>query len=204
MRLILSVCLLFVSCATTDTTYSSVGQAPSPPPVTLFEAPVSMPSIYNAVLSMSKQPGAVRRLYINSRGGDMNAAKLMTKYFALLKSKDIKVVCYAGPEVMSAAYYIYLHCDQRYATMDSLLFPHKIHIWFSEPVLPEVLLEAGTEAKEEQDAWDKEAMEITGINKKDYLEFRDSDEHMWPMAKVLQKSKKKWLTIVPSYNFNFK
>ena len=203
--LILSLCLLFSSCNTTDTnTYSRIGQAPTPPTATLFQAPVSMPSVLGVLMSLSKQTGSVRRLYINSRGGDMNAAKLAAKYFTVLRSKGIKVICYAGPEVMSAAYYIYLHCDQRYATMESILFPHKIHIWFGEPVLPDVLIEVGTGTKMEQDAWDQQAMGITGMDKKDYLEFRDSDDDMWPMEKVLEKSKKKWLTIVPSYNFNFK
>lgn len=206
MRMLLLATLLITACTTTEApvaSYRARGEV-LPPPVAVYQGPVTMGSSIVALKTMIKQSGPVYRLYINSRGGDLNAAKLVTEYFNRLRAKGARIDCFAGPEIMSAAYYIFLHCDRRYVTMDTILFPHKIHIYFNEPVLPRTLIEVGMATEEEQMDWDERAREITGMNPSDYKEFRDSDDNMWSMDKVLKKSTKSWLIVVPAYNFRLK
>lgn len=149
-------------------------------------------------LQASGQSGNVY-IYLDSPGGDFNAAKWFVAKFEHLRAKGKQIHCYAGNLVASAAFYIYLHCDQRYAIPTSKLFPHKIHILYREPVLPEELIATGIGTLQEQMAWDKKAAEITGMTPDDYLEFRDSDESLWSIKQVLEKSHKQWFRLVDFY-----
>ena len=138
-------------------------------------------------------------LFINSPGGDMRAAEWLVNQFDLLRARGKSIKCYAGSQVASAAFFIYLHCDQRYAIPQSKLFPHKIHIFYDAPVLPQELIATGLRVAEEQAKWDLMGMEITGMSERDYLEFRDSDYSQWSILKVQQKSTKKWFILVDHY-----
>jgi hypothetical protein len=105
---------------------------------------------------------------------------------------------------MSAAYYIFLHCDKRFVLKTSILFPHKIHVWFSIPISgPQLLLE-GAAIIEEQARWDGQARNITGMTEEDYLQFRDSDEAFWSIEYVQALSRNKWFEVVDGYILNVK
>jgi ATP-dependent protease ClpP protease subunit len=138
-------------------------------------------------------------IYIDSPGGDYNAAKRFVKQLEKHRLKGRRITCYGGPLVASAAYYIYIHCDNRYALPSSLLFPHKIHVLFYQPVPPLVLLQEGYSIMKEQAEWDGYARNITGMTEEDYLAFRDSDDSLWPLKKVQEKSKNKWFDVVDYY-----
>lgn len=129
----------------------------------------------------------------------MRAAEWLVNQFDLLRASGKSIKCYAGGQVASAAFFIYLHCDQRYAIPQSKLFPHKIHILYGEPVLPQELIATGIRVAEEQAKWDLMGMEITGMSERDYLEFRDSDNSQWSVLKVQQRSTKKWFILVDHY-----
>lgn len=138
-------------------------------------------------------------LLINSPGGDMRAAEWLVGQFDMLRARGKTINCYAGSYVASAAFFIYLHCDKRYALKSSRLFPHKIHVSFNQPVLPQDLIETGLQTATEQEKWDQLGMEITGMTESDYKAFRDSDNSMWPITKVQQKSTKVWFKVVDYY-----
>ena len=138
-------------------------------------------------------------LLINSPGGDMRAAEWLVAQFEMLRARGKTINCYAGNYVASAAFFIYLHCDNRYALKASRLFPHKIHISFNQPVLPEVLIGVGFESARDQAKWDEIGRAITGMSEEDYRAFRDSDNSMWPLTKVQQKSTKVWFKVVDYY-----
>lgn len=138
-------------------------------------------------------------LLINSPGGDMYAAEWLVNQFDLLRARGKSIKCYAGNQVASAAFFIYLHCDQRYAIPQSRLFPHKIHILYGEPVLPQELIATGLRIAEEQAKWDLMGQEITGMSESDYQAFRDSDNSQWSILKIKQKSTKQWFTLVDYY-----
>ncbi len=138
-------------------------------------------------------------LLINSPGGDMRAAEWLVGQFEMLRARGKTIHCYAGTYVASAAFFIYLHCDKRYALKSSRLFPHKIHISFNAPVLPQDLIEVGLASAIDQEKWDMLGMEVTGMSEADYKAFRDSDNSMWPITKVQQKSTKVWFKVVDYY-----
>lgn len=138
-------------------------------------------------------------LFIDSPGGDMHAARWLVAQFDHLRARGKRIKCYAGGQVASAAFFIYLHCDERFAIPQSQLFPHKIHIWFNQPVLPEILIGVGIGAAMEQSRWDQLGREVTGMSEADYQAFRDSDDNQWPILKVQQKSTKKWFVLVDHY-----
>lgn len=138
-------------------------------------------------------------LLINSPGGDMRAAEWLVRQFDMLRAQGKTIYCYAGSYVASAAYYIYLHCDKRYALRSSRIFPHKIHISFNRPTLPQELIDVGIQVTMDQEKWDKLGKEITGMSDKDYKEFRDSDNNVWPVTKVQERSTKEWFKVVDYY-----
>ena len=193
--------LLLLSACVTTTQVTGIATADASIPVVLFNSPVNRDSVREAAAELLQQKSSNHYMYINSPGGDLDAAKSLTKIFSLLHKKGDKLVCFAGPMVASAAYFLYLHCDTRYALPDSVLFPHRIHIWFPEPMLPEILVQVGVLTIREQMQWDKEGMEITGMSEEDYTQFRDSDDAYWTIPEILAKSKKKWFTVLPYYNF---
>lgn len=164
-----------------------------------LQGPVTVHSMQSVYLQASANFSNDLHLFINSPGGDMRAAEWLVNQFDLLRARGKRIKCYAGNQVASAAFFIYLHCDERYAIPQSRLFPHKIHIWFSEPVLPEVLISTGLEAAMEQERWDQLGREITGMSELDYKAFRDSDNSQWSVIKVQQKSTKKWFVLVDHY-----
>ena len=129
----------------------------------------------------------------------MNAAQWLVNQFDQLRAQGKTINCYAGNYVASAAFFIYLHCDNRYALKASRLFPHKIHVLFNRPVLPSDLIEIGIATAMEQEVWDNYGREVTGMTEADYKEFRDSDDKMWPITKVQEKSKKHWFKVVDYY-----
>lgn len=139
-------------------------------------------------------------LFIDSPGGDKRAAEWLINQFGILRALGKSINCYAGKQVASAAFFIYLHCDKRYAIPQSLLFPHKIHIFYPEPVLPQELISTGLRAAAEQAEWDSMGREITGMSEEDYTAFRDSDDQQWSVVKVKEKSTKKWFTLVDYYS----
>ena len=159
---------------------------------------VTGPLMQTLYLQASGQSGNVH-IYLDSPGGDFNAAKWFVAKFEHLRAKGKQIHCYAGNLVASAAFYIYLHCDARYALPTSKLFPHKIHILYREPVLPQELIVTGMDTLQEQLNWDKKAAEITGMNPDDYLAFRDSDDSLWTIKQVLEKSHKKWFQLLDFY-----
>ena len=138
-------------------------------------------------------------LYIDSPGGDFEAAKLFVRYMAKLQSKGRIIHCYGGPRVASAAFYIYLHCDRRYALQSSVLFPHKIHVYFAQPTLPTTLMEVALHILEEQNLWDRKAIQITGMEEADYIAFRDSDDNFWSIKQIQSRSSIPWFTVVDYY-----
>lgn len=164
-----------------------------------LQGPVTVQSMQAIYLQASANFAGDLHLFINSPGGDMRAAEWLVNQFDLLRARGKSIKCYAGNQVASAAFFIYLHCDQRYAIPQSRLFPHKIHIWFSEPVLPQVLIQSGLESAMDQERWDRMGMEITGMSETDYQAFRDSDNSQWSVLKVQQRSTKKWFTLVDHY-----
>lgn len=138
-------------------------------------------------------------LLINSPGGDMEAAEWFVNQMDILRARGKVINCYAGNYVASAAFFIYLHCDKRYALRSSRLFPHKIHISFDQAVLPSVLISVGMEGAIQQERWDTYAREVTGMTANDYQEFRDSDRAMWSIPKIQEKSTKEWFKVVDYY-----
>jgi len=143
-------------------------------------------------------------ILIDSPGGDFQAAQWLVANFDRLHKQGKTIHCYGNGQVASAAFFIYLHCDRRYALKSTSLFPHKIHIFYQIPVPPKQLLMDGLEVLKEQTAWDNLAIKITGMEKIDYIDFRDSDDSMWPIDKVIQKSKNKWFELVDVYVVQYK
>lgn len=162
---------------------------------------ISMPLLKETAIRMVLSQGPVT-LYIDSHGGDYDAAKIFSRFLEARKAKGLPTVCFAGPKVMSAAYYIFLHCDKRYVLKSSVLFPHKIHVWFKEPVNGPQLIREGTEIIEEQSNWDGRARNITGMTEENYLAFRDSDNQFWSVDKIERLSRNKWFEVVDGYILN--
>lgn len=167
----------------------------------LLSEPITMPLLRDTAIQMVEIKESVT-LYINSPGGDYIAAKQFGKFLEARKAQGLPTTCFAGPNVMSAAYYIFLHCDKRFVLKTSILFPHKIHVWFSIPVSGPQLIEEGTYIIEEQSNWDGKARNITGMTQEDYLAFRDSDDAFWSIDKVQLLSKNKWFKVVDGYILN--
>lgn len=138
-------------------------------------------------------------ILIDSPGGDFQAAQWLVANFDKLRKQGKTIHCYGNRQVASAAFFIYLHCDKRYALNSTVLFPHKIHIVYHVPMLPKQLVLDGLEVLKEQNDWDNKAMQITGMERADYLEFRDSDEDLWSVEEVIEKSKNKWFELVDNY-----
>ena len=138
-------------------------------------------------------------LLIDSPGGDFVAAQWLVENFKKLRLQGKTIHCYGNGQVASAAFFIYLHCDKRYALRSTALCPHKIHIIYHVPMLPGELVKDGLETQKEQADWDRLAMLITGMSPADYKAFRDSDDDQWPIDKVIKKSKNKWFELVDNY-----
>lgn len=168
------------------------------PNTIMLDGGIEMQLLMHTAIQIQAQSNEVH-LYINSPGGDFLGAKAFVNFMNQQRAKGKSFTCYAGPLVASAAFYIYMHCDQRFALNSSILFPHKIHIYYRIPVLPDTLIKDGVEAKEEQRVWDIEAQGLTGMNKEDYKAFRDSDDDYWPISKVKEKSSKEWFKVVDYY-----
>lgn len=162
---------------------------------------ISMPLLKETAIRMTLSQASVT-LYIDSRGGDYDAAKIFSRFLEARKAKGLPTTCFAGPTVMSAAYYIFLHCDKRYVLKSTVLFPHKIHVWFKEPVNGPQLIHEGTQIIEEQSNWDGRARSITGMTEENYTAFRDSDSQFWSINKVEQLSRNKWFEVVDGYILN--
>lgn len=165
--------------------------------------PITMPLLRDAAIQMLELKESVT-LYIHSPGGDYIAAKQFGKFLEARKAQGLPTTCFAGPNVMSAAYYIFLHCDRRFVLKTSILFPHKIHVWFSIPVSGPQLIEEGIYIIEEQANWDGKARGITGMSQEDYLAFRDSDDAFWSIDRVKELSRNKWFEVVDGYILNVK
>lgn len=159
---------------------------------------VTRSSVFLIYLAAMLQEGDTHIL-IDSPGGDFMAAQWLVENFKKLKQDGKTIHCYGNGQVASAAFYIYLHCDKRYALKTTALFPHKIHIIYYGPMLPQDLILDGMETLKEQQEWDAKAIGITGMSRVDYLEFRDSDDSQWSIEKVLSKSTKKWFEVVDHY-----
>lgn len=138
-------------------------------------------------------------ILIDSPGGDFVAAQWLVSNFKKLRLQGKKIHCYGNGQVASAAFYIYLNCDKRYALKSTALFPHKIHIIYYVPMLPGKLVKDGLETQKEQQDWDRLAMLVTGMSPEDYRAFRDSDDDQWSIGKILEKSKNKWFELVDNY-----
>jgi ATP-dependent protease ClpP protease subunit len=169
----------------------------------MLAEPITMQLLQNAAIQIVEEKEPVT-IYIDSHGGDYTAAKLFGKFLDMRRARGQATICFAGPSVMSAAYYIFLHCDKRFVLKTSILFPHKIHVWFSIPISgPQLLLE-GAAIIEEQARWDGQARNITGMTEEDYLQFRDSDEAFWSIEYVQALSRNKWFEVVDGYVLNVK
>jgi ATP-dependent protease ClpP protease subunit len=167
----------------------------------LLTETISMPLLKEIAIRMTLSQVPVT-LYIDSRGGDYDAAKIFSRFLEARRAKGLSTTCFAGPTVMSAAYYIFLHCDKRFVLKTTTLFPHKIHVWFKEPVNGPQLVTEGTQVIEEQSNWDGRARVITGMTEADYLAFRDSDNQFWSISKVELLSRNKWFEVVDGYILN--
>lgn len=196
-----SVFLLWtgLSCATLTGAPKGIKEADSP--VLLMTEVISAPLLRDTAIKMLKQKAAAT-IYIDSPGGDYMAAKAFGEFLKQRRILGLPTTCFAGPNVMSAAYYIFLHCDKRYVLRSTLLFPHKIHVWFSQPISGPMMVEEGTAVIQEQANWDGKARMITGMSEVDYLAFRDSDNQFWSVEKVEALSRNKWFEVVDGYTFN--
>lgn len=168
------------------------------PNTVMLDGGIEMALLMYTAAQITAQPNEVH-LYINSPGGDYMGAKQFVAFMDQQRLKGKSFTCYGGPMVASAAFYIYMHCDKKFVLNSTILFPHKIHIYYRQPVLPAVLIEDGTELFKEQRRWDAEARKLTGMTEEDYTAFRDSDNDFWSVAKVKEKSGRDWFTVVDYY-----
>lgn len=163
-----------------------------------LDTDISLAAVFAVYLRAMLQEGDAHIL-IDSPGGDFRAAQWLVANFQKIRQQGKTIHCYGNGQVASAAFFIYLHCDKRYVLKSTELFPHKIHIYYGQPMLPQELILDGMETLKEQRDWDNMAIHITGMNKIDYLNFRDSDNDQWSIEKILQKSTKKWFEVVDRY-----
>jgi len=129
--------------------------------------PYSVKKAISELITVKESGQKELYLYIDSLGGDFNAAVWMGRNMEAAQAAGMSITCYAGPRVASAAYYIYLHCSNRYALKTSMLFPHTIHVSIPEFVLPEELIVIGIRSLVAQKEWDGYARNITGMNEED-------------------------------------
>lgn len=159
---------------------------------------ITVAAVMVLYLRSAIQTGDVHIL-IDSPGGDFRAAQWLVANFHKIRQQGKTIHCYGNGQVASAAFFIFLHCDKRYVLKSTRLFPHKIHIIYYQPMLPQDLIIDGTETLLEQQEWDALAMQITGMSPEDYINFRDSDNNQWSVKEVLEKSTKKWFELVDNY-----
>ncbi len=195
--MIRTLALLLVISTTVYAKPVKVAQALAPNTI-MLDGGIEMQILIRTAVQVTAQ-GETVHLYINSPGGDFMGAKSFVSFMDQQRAKGKSFTCYAGPMVASAAFYIYLHCDQRLALKSSVLFPHKIHIYYRVPVLPAVLVQDGHEAAEEQRVWDTKARGITGMNVLDYQAFRDSDDKFWTIEQIQAASTIQWFKVVDYY-----
>lgn len=130
----------------------------------------------------ARREGDVFSLYINSGGGIVAEAKTLMVAVEAAKARGADIQCYAMDATESAAFWIFVHCSERYALPQSILMFHHIRITHAEDVSAADAARMQAELQQLDDEYLDDISEVCDASRSALERWMDRGDEWTPAA----------------------